>query len=165
MLEKERQREEKERVLKAMQQPANTKSVNIQSFRSFNLKGKDHQMKQFWSKRLYEVMYESNGTDELKSAAVLEFLEIMMSTWWVYCRHIALICELFHLGAVAKSSMGSYRVELVVMWFDRILDVQNFEVILAVLSAEEQAALYARIGESWSGVCVLALWGSVCMHT
>jgi hypothetical protein len=43
--------------------------------------------------------------------------------------------------------MGSYRVELVVMWFDRILDLHNFEVILMVLNAEEQAALYARIGK------------------
>jgi hypothetical protein len=92
-------------------------------------------------------MFESNGTDEMKSVAVLEFFEIMMSTFWLYCRHLALILEVFHIGCAAKSCMGSYRVELVVMWFDRILDLHNFEVILMVLNAEEQAALYARIGK------------------
>jgi hypothetical protein len=145
MLERERQREAAEKQQKAA--AAINKSVNIESFRSFNLKGKDHQMKAFWSKRLFEVMFESNGTDELKSAAVLEFFEIMMSTWWLYCRHLAVILEVFHIGQAAKSSVGSYRVELVVMWFDHILDVHNFEVVMMVLNAEEQAALYARIGK------------------
>jgi hypothetical protein len=51
--EKERQREAVEKQQKAA--AAMNKSVNIQAFRSFNLKGKDHQMKQFWSKRLFEV--------------------------------------------------------------------------------------------------------------
>jgi hypothetical protein len=51
--EKERQREALEKQQKAA--AALNKSVNIQAFRSFNLKGKDHQMKQFWSKRLFEV--------------------------------------------------------------------------------------------------------------
>jgi hypothetical protein len=101
----------------------------------------------FWRYFSVQVMFESNGTDEMKSVAVLEFFEIMMSTFWLYCRHLALILEVFHIGCAAKSSMGSYRVELVVMWFDRILDLHNFEVILMVLNAEEQAALYARIGK------------------
>ena len=83
----------------------------------------------------------------MKSAAIIEFLEIMMSTWWIYCRHLSLILELFSIGSVAKSSMGSYRVELIVMWFDHILDIQNFEQVLMVLNAEEQAAVYSRIGE------------------
>ena len=144
--EKERQREilEKKQREKAA---AVNKSVNIEAFRSFNLKGKDHQMKAFWSKRLFEVMFESNGTDELKAASILEFFEIMASTWWFYCRHIALVLEVFHIGCAAKSSMGSYRVELIVMWFDHILDLHNFEVIMMVLNAEEQAAVYARIGK------------------
>ena len=145
MVERERLREEKEKLQKAAL-TAN-KSVEIESFRSFNLKGKSHHMKNFWSKRLFEVMYESNGTEELKSAAILEFLEIMMSTWWVYCRHLSLILELFHIGAVAKSSFGSYRVDMIVMWFDHILDLHNFELVMMVLNAEEQAALYARIGK------------------
>lgn len=158
--ERERQREIVERQQRAAAQLK--KSVNIEAFRSFNLKGKDHQMKQFWSKRLFEVMFESHGTDEMKSVAVLEFLEIMMSTWWLYCRHLALILEVFHIGCATKSSMGSYRVELVVMWFDRLLDVHNFEVILMVLNAEEQAAVYARIGEElcvcWCMAAAAAPW-------
>ena len=145
MVERDRIRAEKEQ--KAKELLAANKNLEIETFRSFNLKGKQHQMKAFWSKRLFEVMYESNGTDEMKSAAILEFLEIMMSTWWVYCRHISLILELFSIGSAAKSSMGSYRVEMVVMWFDHILDLQNFELILMVLNAEEQAAIYMRIGK------------------
>ena len=146
MMEREKLREEKEKAQKAASLSA-TKSVEITAFRSFNLKGKSHQMKQFWSKRLYEVMFESNGTEELKSAAIIEFLEIMMSTWYLYCRQLSLFLEMFHIGSANKSSMGSYRVELIVMWFDHILDLHNFELVLMVLNAEEHAALYARIGE------------------
>jgi 7-cyano-7-deazaguanine synthase in queuosine biosynthesis len=59
--EKERQREALEKQQKAA--AALNKSVNIQAFRSFNLKGKDHQMKQFWSKRLFEVSWSCyNGS-------------------------------------------------------------------------------------------------------
>lgn len=159
-LEKERQREALEKQQRAA--AALNKSVNIAVFRSFNLKGKDHQMKAFWSKRLFEIMFESNGTDELKAAAILEFFEIMMSTWWLYCRHLALILEVFHIGCVAKSSMGSYRVELVVMWFDHILDVHNFEVIMMVLTAEEQAALYARIGTVIRCAVVMSMLHFMC---
>lgn len=153
MVERERERERllREREEKEKQQKAAAvinKSVEIEGFRSFNLKGKSHNMKNFWTKRLFEVMYESNGTEELKCAAILEFLEIMMSTWWVYCRHLALILELFHIGTAAKSSFGSYRVDMVVMWFDHILDLHNFELVVMVLTAEEQAALYARIGKN-----------------
>jgi hypothetical protein len=42
--------------------------------------------------------------------------------------------------------MYVYRVELLVMIFDRIVDIHNFEFINMLLNAEEQAAVYARIG-------------------
>ena len=38
------------------------------------------------------------------------------------------------------------RVEILVMIFDRIIDIHNFEFINMVLNAEEQAAVLARIG-------------------
>jgi hypothetical protein len=85
------------------------------------------------------------------SIAILEFTEIMLCTWYLQCRHLSLILELFKIGAAAKSNMGSYRVEMVVMWFDHIVDLHNFELVLMVLNAEEQASLYARIGKSCAG--------------
>jgi hypothetical protein len=85
------------------------------------------------------------------SIAILEFTEIMLCTWYLQCRHLSLILELFKIGAASKSNMGSYRVEMVVMWFDHIVDLHNFELVLMVLNAEEQASLYARIGKSCAG--------------
>ena len=38
------------------------------------------------------------------------------------------------------------RVEVIVMLFDRIVDLENFELILMVLNAREHAAIRARIG-------------------
>ena len=56
MVERDRMREEKEKQAKLL--AAANKNLDIVTFRSFNLKGKQHQMKAFWSKRLFEVMYE-----------------------------------------------------------------------------------------------------------
>jgi hypothetical protein len=120
----------------------------ISKFRKLNEHGKKAEIKQqLWGKRLYETIVEGHGSEEHKSAALLEFFEAELSTVWLQCRHIALIVELFApLGLVAKSNFGSYRVELIVMMFERITDLHNFEIILALLNSEEHAALLGRIG-------------------
>ena len=61
-------------------------------------------------------------------------------------RHIATLLNNIRFASCNKSSFGSYRVEIVVLLFDRIIDLHNFECISMVLNAEEQAAIIARIG-------------------
>jgi hypothetical protein len=117
-------------------------------FKSLSRRGKKADQKQrIWGKRLYEVIVEGLGTDEHKSAALLEFFEAELGTMWLQCRHLALILEVFGpVGTAGKSNVGSYRVELIVLLFDRLVDIYNFELIVSVLTADEQAAVYARIG-------------------
>lgn len=99
-----------------------------------------------WGQRLFDVM-ESTGSDEYKSAAVLEFFESELVHHWLYCKQVALVVEVFcPLGLAPRSNVGNYRVELIVMVFDRIVDLDNFELVLSELNVEEIAALRARIG-------------------
>eukprot|EP00981_Chlorochromonas_danica_P002470 scaffold474_cov169-Ochromonas_danica.AAC.5 len=99
-----------------------------------------------WGSRLFEAI-ESTGTDEYKSATLLDFFESELVSFWLDCRQAALILEIFSpLGLLNRSNIGSYRVELLIMIFDRIVDLHNIELVLATLNAEEQAALRVRIG-------------------
>lgn len=57
----------------------------------------------------------------------------------------------FSIGAYddymyAPLQFGSYRVETVVNLFNRIVDLHNFEVVLAVLTPYEVACVQCRIG-------------------
>lgn len=119
----------------------------ITKFRTLVKRGKADKVLRQWGKRLYEVVLESTGSDEYKSAALLEFFESELGHLWLYCKYVALVLELFaDFGTAPRSNFGSYRVELLVMLFDRIIDLHNFEIIISVLTAEEQAAVHARIG-------------------
>jgi hypothetical protein len=117
-------------------------------FKSLSRRGKKADQKQrIWGRRLYEVIIEGQGTDEHKSASLLEFFEAELGTMWLQCRYLALILEVFGaIGTVPKSNIGSYRVELIVLLLDRLIDIYNFELVISVLTAEEQGALYVRIG-------------------
>jgi len=91
-------------------------------------------------------MTEPRNSNELKCAAILEYFIMITPNYWFYCRHVALLMDAFRMGSCPNSNMGSYRVELLVVLFDHILDIHNFEFIMMVLNAEEHAAVFARIG-------------------
>jgi hypothetical protein len=60
---------------------------------------------------------------------VVSHLEELLSRQWLTCAQLALLCEAFHLGAVPRAkSFGSYRVELLVALFPRVVDIHCFEV-------------------------------------
>lgn len=120
----------------------------ILRFRSLARKGKRAEHKQqLWGARMLEVVVKGNGSDELKAAALLEFFEAELGGMWLQCRHLALVLEVYApLGQAWHSHFGSYRVQLIVMLFDRLVDLHNFELVLYVLSAEEHACVLARIG-------------------
>ncbi len=130
----------------------------ITKFRLLVERGKANRMMTQWGQRLYEIVIESTGSDEFKSISILEFFETEFAHLWFYCKYVALICELYEeFGQANRSNFGSYRVELIVMLFDRIVDLENFEVIMSVLNAEEQASIYARIGKFISLYVTLSL--------
>lgn len=127
----------------------------ITKFRSIVNKGLAQFGRSPWRRRLFEVMLDTKGaSDEYKSAALLEYFEAELTTVWLCCKYVALVLEFFKMGAAAKSCVGSYRVHLLVQLFDRIVDLHNFELVLMVLSAEEHAAVLARIGQLFPRVNV-----------
>ena len=110
------------------------------------LKVKSEYLHPSWVKRLFEITEDSIGTDEYKSCGLFEFFEFQLAHVYLFCRQLSVLLEFFKIGIVNKSSFGSYRVELIVMLFDRLLDLHNFEFILMTLNAEEYAAVICRIG-------------------
>lgn len=95
-----------------------------------------------------QCLISSNDVpSEAKSSRVIDFLEDLLGTVVLRCKHLANIIENFQFGIIEKClGFGSYRTELVVTLFPRILDLANFKLILAVLTPQEIACLYCRIG-------------------
>ena len=66
---------------------------------------------------------------------------------WLRCRHLAVLVTHFHHGQIKRTKFfGSYRVEMIVMLFHRLTDVQNFDLITKRLAPFEVACLYCRLG-------------------
>ena len=98
------------------------------------------------SKRFKNILDDPNASPEYQSSVLLQYLITQFLSRWMEVKQFVIILELFNVGCVQKTILGSYRVEFIVVLFGRILDLQNFCNILAVLTAEEHAAVIARLG-------------------
>jgi hypothetical protein len=57
---------------------------------------------------------------------------------WLFSHHLALMIECFAWGDVKRTKyFGSYRVELVVLLFPRVVDLHNFELVMRTLNPYE----------------------------
>jgi hypothetical protein len=65
---------------------------------------------------------------------------------YIECRQLSVILNFFRSGIQMQNKFGTYRVELIIAIFDRIIDMHNFYFILMVLNSDEGAALRVRIG-------------------
>ena len=84
---------------------------------------------------------------QAKAAKAVELLDEILSKVWLNCRQVALLIKYFHNGKKHKAKgYGTYRVELIVAIFPRILDIWHFDVIMSELEGHECGCLYARIG-------------------
>jgi hypothetical protein len=95
-----------------------------------------------------EIMDSATVQTNMKSKKYLEVCEEIFGSTWLYCRQLAALLEAFHDLGIHKRSkyFGTFRVDLVVTLFDRLVDLHNFELILRVLSPFEIGCCYARIG-------------------
>ena len=114
------------------------------------VEGSKEDLKQKLNEELakYKLLIESPLVSrEAKSARINEQLEDLLANAWILCRHVAAIILATPHGVSARTDwFGSYHVDLVVSLFSRIVDIHNFEVIMSVLTAEECAQVYCRIG-------------------
>jgi hypothetical protein len=89
-----------------------------------------------------------NVSSRAKSARLLDYLQETFSKVWLKSRQLALILKFYEqYGTLDRTEhFGTYRVDLVVSLFSRLLDVHNFEVVLNVLTPKEIGCVFARIG-------------------
>ena len=87
-----------------------------------------------------------NMLGPVHAVPVQDFFYNYMCTHFMLARHLALLLHLYDDGRAKHSDFGTYRVELVVGLFSRVVDVHNFEVVLMQLSAMEHACVIARLG-------------------
>lgn len=82
-----------------------------------------------------------------KAYRTVDALCDLLSRVWLRCRHLALILRYFTAGETNRTpNFGTYRVELVVTLYARVVDIHNFELILHVLTAHEVACVHCRLG-------------------
>jgi hypothetical protein len=69
----------------------------------------------------------------LKAHKIVEILEEIFARTFLYCRHLALVLECFvSFGSYKQTTyFGTYRVELVVSLYTRLIDVHNFETVVS----------------------------------
>lgn len=85
---------------------------------------------------------------EAKAARIIDLLEDTFTRMWILSKHLALMVQLFEAFGARKTTehFGSFRVELVVLLFERVVDVNNFELVLRLLGPFEVGCLCCRLG-------------------
>ena len=77
---------------------------------------------------------------------MLEQLVEALQGHHICCHQLALTLDCWSAGKYMRTRYGSYRVELVVRLFSRLLDLHNFEFVLERLTTIEHACLIVRCG-------------------
>eukprot|EP01035_Chromulina_nebulosa_P022697 gene22697-29391_t len=99
--------------------------------------------------RLRECLESQNQlTIGGKAQRLIDLIEDFFGRIWIFCRHLALLLQCFLPYGFVKQTkyFGTYRVELVITLFARLVDLHNFELVMAALSPYEAACVYARLG-------------------
>lgn len=67
-----------------------------------------------------------------KAHKIVDMLDDLFARSWIYSRHLALIVEVFSKYGYIKQTkyFGTYRVDLVIALFARVVDLHNFEFVV-----------------------------------
>ncbi|CAM9213873.1 unnamed protein product, partial [Ectocarpus fasciculatus] len=100
------------------------------------------------SRDKFRRMLSTHGiSDYAKSDRLVNFFEDVLGTYWIKCRHLAIIIKAFTIGKIEKSTyFGTYRSELICNMFPRVVDIHNMDLVMQYLTPFEIASLYCRIG-------------------
>lgn len=98
--------------------------------------------------RLLQALHSEEISNGAKARRIIECLEEAFNRTYIFARHLALAVRLFFKMGHRKATewFGSYRVDLIVAVFARVVDIQNFELVMKELSPFEAACVYCRIG-------------------
>ena len=100
------------------------------------------------SRDLHKFLHSGSVALVSKAARVLSYLEDRLASVWLKARHLALILRMFEeIGSIDKTEFfGSYRVDLVVAMYSRVIDLHNFEIVMHCLTPFEAGCVYMKIG-------------------
>lgn len=104
-------------------------------------------LSELWN-RFICLMGSRNVPVQAKAAKTLELIVEAFETQFMYARHLEMLVLLFsELGSMRTSDdFGTYRVDLIVLLFNCVIDLHNIEIVMRQLSAYEAACVYCRIG-------------------
>lgn len=83
-----------------------------------------------------------------KARRLIDILEDLLMRVWILSRQLAVLVHSFqHWGRYKCAKFyGTYTVELIVLLFHRVIDIHNFDIVLAHLSPFEAACVACRLG-------------------
>ena len=97
--------------------------------------------------RFMFMWHHDKVSQHAKALRCVDVMEETLSRVWLTCEQLALLVKVFECGKVKRTEkFGTYRCEIVIALFPRLLDIWNFEVINSELTGFEIGCLYARIG-------------------
>ena len=98
--------------------------------------------------KMKEMLLKKSLHIGLKAQRIVEWLEELFGRTWIFARQLALIIEVVRgIGHKKQTKhFGTYRTELFVSLFHRVIDIHNIEIALKVMSPFEVACIHARIG-------------------
>lgn len=97
--------------------------------------------------RLRQLLKSTKVSDGAKAARILENLQDLLGDYWLLAKHLAMIVRVFDVGKAKHTKyFGTYRVELVVSMFSRLIDVHNFDLVARELTGFEMGCIYSRLG-------------------
>lgn len=96
---------------------------------------------------LIKEMLESGSVDPtITCARILEILKFTLAARFITCVQLALLVERFPDGFMPCGDFSTYRVELIVSLYSRVVDVINMDYVLKELESSEVGIVLFRLG-------------------
>ena len=83
-----------------------------------------------------ELLLNPTVQSGAKAHRIVDMVEDLFARSWIYARHLVLIVECFgaNFGYLKQTkNHGTYRVDLIVALFGRVVDLHNFEFVVSFL--------------------------------
>jgi hypothetical protein len=94
-------------------------------------------------RRKQDPLFNAN----IKASRIVLAIVDILSRVYIKARHLALILKWFPLGRTHRTRhFGTYRVELAVLLYNRVVDIHNMDLVGRVLTVYEWGCLLCRIG-------------------
>ena len=94
----------------------------------------------------FKQLLLSSASPQSKASKAVELIVELLRPSHISCRQMAMLLRFFPEKNLHRTNFGSYRVELVVSLFPRLVDIHNFECIIYELTSQEIGCIFCRLG-------------------